>query len=45
MIEEQLHSPTRESIGVARLSQAEHAIAQGLHASVLAILDDQAGLR
>jgi len=42
MIEEQAHSSSAENIGVVRLRQAEHAIAQGLHASVLTILDDRA---
>jgi len=42
MIEEQTHSPSAENSGVLRLHQAEHAIAQGLHASVCTILDDRA---
>ena len=41
-IKGQAHSTGVENIGPVCLDQAEHAIAQGLHASVLVILDDQA---
>ena len=42
MIGKQVHSPSVEKIGLVCLDQAEHAIAQGLHASLLTILDDRA---
>jgi len=42
MIKGQIHSSGAHKPGPACLDRAEHAIAQGLHASVCAMLDDQA---